>query len=260
MFQRLRVDVSMTPSASDGVGSTLASSLSYTFGDDWTAVRRRSALKTEEKAREQLREGQWMAALGSLKKAVGMDPSNGTASGLLARLKPALESARVTRTKHERELKGQAEWRLLRMGMNEQMEGTPLHGQILVAYAAMKRPEEFRYQSLLTHFEKASGFQVLTAEQKSLTPEAYLAQKRDKTADYFEKRNLGEALRECQEIVLLEPESVGDLERLGSLYYAIGRKDKAVETFQRALKLDPKNKSIKKFMSEKKLKLKSKGD
>lgn len=260
LFQRAKFDIAMTPNRADGLGSTIASSLSYSFGDDWSAIRRRSSLKSEEKGRELLRDGQWVAAVNALQKSVSMDPANGTAAALLGRLKAALASIRVSKSKHERELRGFPEWRLLQIAMNEQMEGTPLHAQLLVAYAAMKRPEEFRYRALLTHFEQTSGFQALTAEQKSLTPEAFLTLKRSTTEKYFTDRNLGEALRECQEIVFLEPTSVQDLERLGSLYFAINKNDLAVETFQKALKIDPKNASILKFIKEKGLNLKSRGE
>ena len=260
IFQRLRFDVAMTPNHADGLGSTLASSLSYSFGDDWAAIRRRSSLKSEEKGRELLRDGQWVAAVNALEKSVSLDPANGTAASLLSRLKAALASIRVSKPKHERELRGLPEWRLLQIAMNEQMEGTPLHAQLLVAYAAMKRPGEFRYRALLTHFEQTSGFQALTAEQKSLTPEAFLTMKRSTTEKFFTARNIGEALRECQEIVLLEPASVQDLERLGSLYFAINQNDMAVETFKKALKIDPKNESIKKFIKEKGLKMNTRGE
>lgn len=259
-FQKTRVDLAMTPSRSDGLGSTFASSLSYKFGDDWTAIRRRSSLKGEEKARDLIREGQWVAAQSALQKAVAMDPANGTAASLLLRLKSTLTSIRVSKPKHQRELQGLPEWRLLQIGMNEQLEGTPLHAQVLVAYAAMKRPDEFRYRALLSHFEKTSGFSALSAEQKALSPEAFLTLKRNQTERFFTERNLGESLRECQEIVLLEPTSVQDLERLGSLYFAINQNDLAMETFQKALKIDPKNTSIQKFIKEKNLKLKTRGE
>lgn len=260
LFQRTRVDVAMTPSRADGLGSTIASSLSYSFGDDWNAIRHRSSLKTEEKARNFLREGQWVSAANALQKAVAMDPANGNAEALLLRLSSALEAIRVSKPKHQRDIQALPEWRLLHLAMNEQLEGTPLHAQVLVAYAAMKRPEEFRYRDLLSHFEKTAGFQSLSAEHKALTPEAFLTLKRSNTEKFFAARNLGEALRECQEIVLLEPSSVQDLERLGSLYFAINQNDLAIDAFQRALKIDPKNASILKFMKEKGLKLKSKGD
>jgi tetratricopeptide (TPR) repeat protein len=260
LFQRAHFDITMTPNRADGLGSTIASSLSYSFGDDWAAIRRRSALKSEDKARELLRDGQWVAAVNALQKAMSMDPANTSAANLLLRLKSALSSIRVSKSKHERELRGLPEWRLLQIALNEQLEGTPLRAQLLVAYASMKRPNEFRYRSLLAHFETVSGFQALTAEQKSLSPEAFLTLKRNQTEKFFTERNLGEALRECQEIVLLEPASVQDLERLGSLYFAINQNDLAVETFQKALKIDPKNTSIQKFMKEKGLKLKTRGE
>jgi tetratricopeptide (TPR) repeat protein len=250
-WNRARFDVAFTPERANGIGSTLASSLTYQFGADWEAYRGKSSVKAEERARELAREGQWLAALRQLNRANSLDPGNETAEALRMRLKGALGAARVTRSKQERALRSQPEWGLVKEGMEEYLMGTPHRAQILVGYAAMKRPEEFRYQSLLGHFEAESGVSVFRAEDKSLRPSAYLELKRKRVQEAFEGKNYGEALREAEELVMLEPESVEDLARLGSLYFAIDKKAEAEAIFERVLKLDPQNKTVKEFMRQK---------
>ncbi len=56
------------------------------------------------------------------------------------------------------------------------------------------------------------------------------------------------AIIECNEVLELEPENVLALTRLGSAYYALGKKAKAVEVWKEALKYDPANKDILEFM------------
>ena len=56
------------------------------------------------------------------------------------------------------------------------------------------------------------------------------------------------AIIECNEVLELEPRHVLALTRLGSAYYALGKKAKAVEVWKEALKSDPGNKDILEFM------------
>jgi len=56
------------------------------------------------------------------------------------------------------------------------------------------------------------------------------------------------AIMECQEVLELEPENVLAMTRLGSAYYALGNRDKAIEIWKRALEIDPSNKDILDFL------------
>jgi len=56
------------------------------------------------------------------------------------------------------------------------------------------------------------------------------------------------AIEECNTILYLEPGNIVALKRLGSAYYALGKKDKAREAWQRALKLAPNDQEIKSFL------------
>jgi len=56
------------------------------------------------------------------------------------------------------------------------------------------------------------------------------------------------AIIECNEVLDLEPENVLALTRLGSAYYALGKKAKGIEVWKEALKYDPDNKDIREFI------------
>lgn len=56
------------------------------------------------------------------------------------------------------------------------------------------------------------------------------------------------AIIECNEALELEPRNVLALTRLGSAYYALGKKEKAIEVWREALKYDPGNQDILEFM------------
>ncbi|MCD6413494.1 MAG: tetratricopeptide repeat protein [Elusimicrobia bacterium] len=57
------------------------------------------------------------------------------------------------------------------------------------------------------------------------------------------------AIMECEDVLKLEPANVLALTRLGSAYYALGNKDKAVEAWKEALRYDPNNRDIRDFLS-----------
>jgi tetratricopeptide (TPR) repeat protein len=56
------------------------------------------------------------------------------------------------------------------------------------------------------------------------------------------------AIQECTIVIELQPTNILALKRLGSGYYAIGKKDKARETWERALKFAPDDAELKQFI------------
>ncbi len=58
------------------------------------------------------------------------------------------------------------------------------------------------------------------------------------------------AIQECTVVVELQPRNILAWKRLGSAYYAIGKKDKARETWERALKIAPDDAELKQFIKQ----------
>jgi tetratricopeptide (TPR) repeat protein len=58
------------------------------------------------------------------------------------------------------------------------------------------------------------------------------------------------AIQECSIVVELQPKNILAWKRLGSGYYAIGKKDKARETWERALKMAPDDTELKQFIKQ----------
>ncbi len=58
------------------------------------------------------------------------------------------------------------------------------------------------------------------------------------------------AIQECTIVVDLQPKNILAWKRLGSGYYAIGKKDKARETWERALKMAPDDTELKQFIKQ----------
>jgi tetratricopeptide (TPR) repeat protein len=58
------------------------------------------------------------------------------------------------------------------------------------------------------------------------------------------------AIQECTIVIELQPGNILAWKRLGSGYYAIGKKDKARETWERALKIAPDDAELKQFIKQ----------
>jgi tetratricopeptide (TPR) repeat protein len=58
------------------------------------------------------------------------------------------------------------------------------------------------------------------------------------------------AIQECTIVIELQPDNILAWKRLGSGYYAIGKKDKARETWERALKIAPNDAELKQFIKQ----------
>ena len=55
---------------------------------------------------------------------------------------------------------------------------------------------------------------------------------------------------ECTIVIELQPNNILAWKRLGSAYFAIGKKDKARETWERALKIAPDDVELKQFIKQ----------
>ncbi|MBI2069837.1 MAG: tetratricopeptide repeat protein [Elusimicrobia bacterium] len=57
------------------------------------------------------------------------------------------------------------------------------------------------------------------------------------------------AIQECNEVLILEPDNVDALKRMGSAYYKLKNKPKAREVWRRAQRLAPQDKELKAFLA-----------
>ncbi|MBI5597340.1 MAG: PorV/PorQ family protein [Elusimicrobia bacterium] len=69
-----------------------------------------------------------------------------------------------------------------------------------------------------------------------------------KAHEAFLATRYDEASEHCREALMLEPESALAHERLGSLYFAMGLRAKAMAEWREAMRLDPGNSALKDFM------------
>ncbi|MBI5201402.1 MAG: tetratricopeptide repeat protein [Elusimicrobia bacterium] len=129
------------------------------------------------------------------------------------------------------------------------VEGRDVEAVLFASAAAGEDPQKQPIRRLLAAVSKGTG---LEAPKEQQLPRAALVQYKLQRAEkaYFDKR-FGEAARECQEAVWLDPDSALAWTRLGSARWASGEPEKAREAFDRVLVLDPHNAEVRQFMEAK---------
>ncbi|MEN3013377.1 MAG: tetratricopeptide repeat protein [Endomicrobiia bacterium] len=96
---------------------------------------------------------------------------------------------------------------------------------------------------MLTKIEEKTG--VRAEKIENLAGTTIVDKLHSESLIAFRKRDYATAIKLCEEILLLEPEDVLAYKRLGSAFYALGQKDKALQMWQQALQLDPKDEKLK---------------
>jgi len=81
-----------------------------------------------------------------------------------------------------------------------------------------------------------------------LPPSGIVKVKLDKALLAFRKKRFEEAEAACQDALYVDPDSARAHERLGSIFFAMGRKAEALREWREALRLEPSNAALKDFM------------
>ena len=125
----------------------------------------------------------------------------------------------------------------LRKGVVDYVKGEDQKalGEVLYAFSLNKGDESV--YNLMRQMEKTSG---LKAKQEEVSSGWSLVEQRlYKTLRYFRERKYDMAVSECQEAIKLEPKNALAHKRLGSAFYALGKKKEAKEAWEKALKYAP---------------------
>ena len=72
----------------------------------------------------------------------------------------------------------------------------------------------------------------------------------NRSFDEYQVKNYYKAIEHLSDAIELKPEAAFLYVRLGSIYYEIGRKDLAVESWETALEYDPKNEELIQLLSQ----------
>jgi len=126
---------------------------------------------------------------------------------------------------------------LVRRGVSYYVDGDGKNAVKTIAYALSIVPENFTIERLLNRLEEKTSIKA-----EKVSPMAGLTvvdQKLYECLISFRKRDFWTAISICEQILVLEPENVAALKRMGSAFYALGEKEKAKEIWRKSLNIQP---------------------
>ncbi|PCI39047.1 MAG: hypothetical protein COB53_03815 [Elusimicrobia bacterium] len=121
------------------------------------------------------------------------------------------------------------------------------HALLFAAAAQGSEPDEHTYRVLLQALEAWGGSPAEAGEKQS--PDLVAAYKLRRANVLFKAKRYEDAAAQCLEALLLVPGQASAYERLGSMYYAMGAKSRAIDAWRESLRLSPANGPLKDFMA-----------
>ena len=134
---------------------------------------------------------------------------------------------------------------LVRRGITAFLEGNSDLALDALIYASQLEPGRRDLSALAKLVRKEHPKVIVLEEGKNLV-ETKLSQ----MLKLLLKREYETAAKRGEEILLLEPDNVVVLTRLGSAYWSLGRKEEAREAWQKALKINPENQELINFLEK----------
>lgn len=135
---------------------------------------------------------------------------------------------------------------LLIRGIGYYIKGDNVSAVKVINYALSLSPDDILISRLLTKIEEKTGVRAEKIESAAGT--TIVDKLHSESLIAFRKRDYALAIKLCEDILLLEPEDVLAYKRLGSAFYALGQKEKAIQMWQQALRLDPRDEKLKSML------------
>ena len=222
------------------LGSSTRVSASWKFGRSSKTGKFEEMAKYFKEGMEAYKIGEYLVAMDRLSRAYGIDPTNEDLARAIPRIQVVsgwIEAEKGTTNESE----------AIRTGIAYYIEGDVNNSVMALRHAYSLQPQHEKLRRLLNDIEKEAG-QVLTpiSGTKLTTAPALslVEQKQEKAREFFSKKQYDAAINECQEILIIDPKNVLALKRMGSCYYQMGLKDKAVATWKKVLEIDPTDKDV----------------
>ncbi|MBI4376897.1 MAG: PorV/PorQ family protein [Elusimicrobia bacterium] len=224
------------------LGSSTRFSFSFRFGQskgDRSSAQIKGVLKQGFDA---FNEGNFALAVQKFNQALDGQPGNKQIQAMLARLMNVTSFV-------SQATGGEETQAFVRKGVISYVDGRDLRGAVnSLRYAYNKNPKDEKLLNLLNMVEKEAGVAEMTRRMEGPEQFTWIDQKIYDARQAVYDGKYDAAIRRSQDVLDLEPNNVTALEIMGSAFYLMEQKDKAIAVWKRALELDPNNKAIREFM------------
>lgn len=217
-------------------------SASWHFGPSISRSRIQEINKFYQEGMQSYQLGNYIIAMEKLNQALDIDPKNNQIRSIVDKLQIVVATlpAEVGKTK---------EADLTRRGIVAYMEGDLKIAVNSLRYAFSLTPENERLHHLLNKVETEAG-EPLTSGTPGPKGLNLVEQKLTQALNNFYQAKYDLVIQACQDVLILEPNNVTALQRMGSAFFMLGYKDKAKETWEKALLIDPNNQEIRKALEQ----------
>lgn len=224
------------------LGSSTRFSFTFRFGQskgDNTNLQVRGSIKAGFDAFE---EGNFSLALQKFNQALDAQPGNKQIQAMVARL--------LAVTGYMPQATGGEESQVfIRKGVTSYVDGRDLRGSVnALRYAYNKNPKDEKLLNLLNLVEREAGVTEVTRKMDGPEQFTWVDQKIYDARQSVYDGKYDAAVRRSQDVLDLEPNNVTALEIMGSAFYMMEQKEKAMAVWRRVLEIDPNNRSVREFM------------
>ncbi|MBN2407028.1 MAG: PorV/PorQ family protein [Elusimicrobia bacterium] len=227
--------------ATHDMGGSHRISATISFGTSVKKIKEKTAREYEVEGDVAYREGLYSNSVRSFEKAYSLNPSN---RDLERKLNVLSKISRILPVNIKRTAKSD----LIKRGIIEYLEKENSKVLILsLNHIITENPTDQQAKELLRLIASIEGIQdpkIRVAEGMSL-----VEFKLHKALQFFYDGNYAKVIEECQDVLVLEPESAQAYKRMGSAFYAIGNEEKALSSWRKSLNYNPADKSLMEFIS-----------
>jgi len=224
------------------LGSSTRFSLTFRFGQSRNDRSTSQVKNFIKQGMEAFQEGNFALATQKFNQAQDAAPGNKQVATMIARLNNV--------TAFIPQASGGEEYvTFIRRGAIAYVDGRDLKVSVnALRYAYNKNPRDEKLLGLLNMVEKEAGAADPTRRLEGPEQFTFIDQKVFDARQSIYDGKYDAAVRRSQDVLDLEPNNVTALEIMGSAFFLMDQKDKAVAVWKRVLEIDPNNRAVREFL------------
>ena len=234
------------------LGNSSRFSMGFWFGTSRTRQRKDLSTIYSDRAQDSYRKGQFLRAYRLLDRALVFNPGDALMSARSERLNKIILYLRLTRKELPRRNAEDSpnkkrKYVYIIKGLSDYIEANIDGALLMLRQALSLDPGDEGLRKIYDTILEESGKKELK-DVPMLSAEANIGAKLADADRFFRQGRFDMAAKACEDVVKLEPNNALALERLGSAYFALGLKEKAVGVWNKALELKPNNEALRNFL------------
>jgi len=234
------------------LGNSNRFSLGFWFGQDRSRQRRDLARYYFDKSVEAYKQGLFIKGFRLMDKGLAFNPGDAILAGRRERIGKVISYLRLIREEMKRPSADAPEalkqkYAYTVRGLSDYVEANLDNAVLLLRQGLAIDPSDEGLRKIYTTLIDELGRPELK-DQPLLSPAAQLGSKLSEADRYFRTGRFDLAAKACEDVIRLDPRNALAFERLGSAYFALGLRDKAVEMWNKALEANPNNRSLQSFL------------